>query len=593
MVGWGGRTACRIWGAERPLAICSPRIRSGLACVALLASVGLAAEAQVVAVTVLDSAARAAMPFAIVSLEDSAGARLAAELTDASGAAMLRAPAAGRFRLRVDRAGIAPHRGMLFGLGPGDTLRLTLRVPVRPRSLDAIRIVGASACAPSGSEGDIGSVWDAARTALFTSQRGAERAAPAIRVARFDRAVDRQGRVIEERVDTMVVRSAEPFRTLTPAVISRDGYRVVGETVDLLFAPDARTLLSDEFARDHCFRLVADPRAPELIGLSFAPTPGREVVDIAGTFWLDRETSLLDRVEYRYRNAGEDAEEAGAGGELLFGEVAPSIRGIVGWTVRTPRLGTARVRGARGEVSTRDTLVGLREEGALLSAAVSPAVESGPNAAAATGVVVGIVRDPSNPRGGLPVARAVVLGVGRGALTDSLGRFRIAGLPPGPATLRVDHERLRLYRVPSRVDLDVPSGDSVFVTLQLPAGRAALAVLCPTTDADVDGRGAVVARVVDASLGHGVASAAALATWRGRLLPTFVRAGAERGETDEIGHLVLCGLRAGVPVRIALAARGYRTGYATVSLVAGAVAEREIRLTPCAPHDHPSICPEP
>lgn len=580
---WGSVLGRSLWAG----------VRAGLPWLVLVVGAGRSAHAQVVVATVVDSAARLSMPNAIVSLENAGGARVVAELTDTRGVATLLAPAGGRYRVRVDRAGMDPFRGSVLDLTPGDTLRLTLRVPVQARSLAAIRVVGASACAASASEGDIGSVWDAARTALFTSQRGAERLAPSVRVAQFDRAVDLHGRVIEERVDTMVVRGAEPFRTLTPEVISRDGYRLVGETVDLLFAPDARTLLSDEFARDHCFRLVADPRAPELIGLNFAPTPGREVVDIAGTFWLDRETSALGRVEYRYRNAGEAAEAAGAGGELVFDEVAPGVRGIAGWMVRTPRLGTARVRGARGDVSLRDTLIGVREEGARLSAVVAaPALEADTRSAE-TGLIIGVVRDVSQPRGGLPRARAVVLGLGRGVLTDSLGQFRIARVPAGPATLRVDHERLRLYRVPSRVDLEVKANDSVFVALQLPSGRDALAALCPKVSAYVEDRGALVARVVDASLGHGISNASALASWRGRLIPSFVRSGAERAESNDIGHLVLCALTSSVPVRISVAARGYRTATLTLPIASGDVAEREFRLTPCAPGDHSSICPEP
>jgi hypothetical protein len=569
------------------------RARAALAGIACLGGLSGAAHAQVVVATVVDSAARIAMPNAIVSLEDASGTRVVAELTDAAGVAALRAPSGGRYAIRVDRSGMTTFRSAGVQLSAGDTLRLTLRVPVQARSLEAVRVVAASACAASASAGDIGSVWDAARTALFTSQRGSELLAPAVRVARFERSVDQHGRVIEERVDTMLVRSAEPFRTLTPDVISRDGYRLQGETVDLLFAPDARTLLSEEFARDHCFQLVGDPRTPELIGLNFSPTPGREVVDIAGTFWLDRETSALQRVEYRYRNAGPDADASGAGGELVFGEIAAGVRGIAGWTVRTPWVTTARVRGARGELSARDTLVGVREEGALLSPAVLTVANAVPASDRSTGSIVGVIRDASTSRGGLPVARAVVLGLGRGALTDSLGRFRITRVPAGPATIRVDHERLRLYRVASRVDLEVKANDSVFVALQVPTGREAVAALCPQGAADVEGRGVLVARVVDAALGHGVSNASALATWRGRLIPTFVRSGAERAESNEIGHVVMCGLSAAVPVRITVAARGYRRGALTVPISPGDVTEREIRLMPCAPGDHHSLCPDP
>jgi hypothetical protein len=83
------------------------------------------------------------------------------------------------------------------------------------------------------------------------------------------------------------------------------------------FAPDLETLLSPVFLEDHCFRLTTGKDA-NLVGIAFEPTPNRKrLPEIRGTMWLDRATSGLQRLEFRYVNVTIDEEEE-ARGEIDF-----------------------------------------------------------------------------------------------------------------------------------------------------------------------------------------------------------------------------------------------------------------------------------
>lgn len=443
-----------------------------------------------------------------------------------------------------------------------------------------------SACGRQADAGDIGTVWAAARAALGRTRRDAARATPTVRAVRFETLLDARGRVRESTQDTVFTRSAEPFQTLPPAVLARDGYLVGPLESALLYAPDAQVLLSNEFARDHCFQLVADPRAPELIGLRFTPLPTREVVDIGGIFWMHRESSLLDRVEYRYRDAEERPEITDAGGALSFGMIADSLYGITSWQVRTPLVTRQVVRGLRG-MDVRAVPDGARIEGATIALAAQPE----PSAATATGRVVGRIEDSSQPQGGLEGARIAVLGSPHTARSDSAGRFEISGVPAGTLSVRVYHERLRLFGVESQYTLELPPDGEATLRLRVPSGPEAYAALCPRS-AGAEGRAALVGRVLDAEVDVGVPQAAVLATWRGRLIPSFVRSGAERGATDDIGHFALCDLNTAVRVTLTVVARGYRQAQLRASLRSGAVEERTVWLVACRPDDPPSVCPE-
>lgn len=532
--------------------------------------------AQVVVATVKDRSNGAPVAYALVSIEDRTGARHTTELAGPDGVVLLRVRA-GTYSLRVDRAGIVTWRGAPFSLDAHDTLRLTALVSSSSRSLGEVRIVGTTECAADPTSGDVGTVWQAARRELSSAERGAALNAPALRVQQFERERDRHDRVLDEHIEVLTVRKIAPYRTRRPAMISDKGYLVLGHDVDLWFAPDAAVLLSEEFAADHCFRLVSDREHPGEIGLAFVPLQSRRVVDIAGTFWIDRESGALLRVTYLYQNVSELARLARAGGRIEFGTLADGRPTITAWEVRTPRIAVRHTPNARSATFvSRDTLLGVREEGARISDFVPEDMEPTHR----VGRVLGIVRDSASASGGLAGARVVVIGTTLGVRTDSAGRFFFDRVPVGSAVLRVDHERLRLFNVQSRLTVTVVADSSTFVSLKVPVGIEALNAVCSSSDANMR-YGAVVGRVVDATLGHGVTASTVTVNIRPSPAASAATSRAVKTSADPFGHFAVCGLPAGSSIALTVAADGYRDSHAFFGVVGGSVHDRRIELTPC------------
>jgi len=76
-----------------------------------------------------------------------------------------------------------------------------------------------------------------------------------------------------------------------------------------MHGPDARVLLSSDFADSHCFRIVDSAGLEEeqaagerWVGLAFEPAPEpASVIRIGGTLWLDRASGELRQVQFQYR----------------------------------------------------------------------------------------------------------------------------------------------------------------------------------------------------------------------------------------------------------------------------------------------------
>ena len=79
-------------------------------------------------------------------------------------------------------------------------------------------------------------------------------------------------------------------------------HRATGTTY---YLPDAEVLLSPSFAAAHCFRLQAPPRGrggPDRRHRFSPARDRRDVRDIEGTAWVDRQSAELRTLEIRYTN---------------------------------------------------------------------------------------------------------------------------------------------------------------------------------------------------------------------------------------------------------------------------------------------------
>ena len=101
--------------------------------------------------------------------------------------------------------------------------------------------------------------------------------------------------------DTVSRKTGWPFKTWPSADLAKRGFVVREGDDDVYRAPDESVLLDDQFIERHCFWTSIDSSTSRgAIRLHFAPHSNLPVNDIAGTFWIDRTTMRLERLEFRY-----------------------------------------------------------------------------------------------------------------------------------------------------------------------------------------------------------------------------------------------------------------------------------------------------
>lgn len=194
--------------------------------------------------------------------------------------------------------------------------------------------------APTDSLSDVTRLWNIAREALESSRARVGADDASVTVQFFDRRVARNGKVLDSGfTSTRQVSARRPYRSLSPDSVSNFGYVIETQQEVSYYAPDAEVLLSEPFAATHCFGIQSPPSsAPTWIGLSFRPRMERDNVrEIAGTFWFDRQSLLLERLEFRYTNVPTAYLTARVGGEVAFSRLSTGAWHISRWEIRMPQ----------------------------------------------------------------------------------------------------------------------------------------------------------------------------------------------------------------------------------------------------------------
>ncbi|MGE0160280.1 MAG: carboxypeptidase-like regulatory domain-containing protein [Gemmatimonadales bacterium] len=465
-----------------------------------------AAAAQTVLVRVLSAETSAPLAGAIAHLVDDAGAIVASVLTDAQGRALFTAMPSARVRARAEMIGMSTRETAPFDVSARAPTVTELRLEARPVDLAAIDVSAARrACSPRPAEEgrELAVVWDEARKALtaaaLTERQGLHR----YETMTFQRDVLADGTTSRTETRQQATRRV-PFETLAPADLVAGGFvrRVLTEVV--YHAPDANVLLSAEFTDAHCFRLVAGPPGVEIVGIGFEPLERRrDVVDIAGTLWLDRGTAELRWLDYAYVNLDLPVR-AEAGGRVTF-QRTPSGRWIVpDWWIDMPILAGRR----SGDGSPRVELAGTRRSGGQ----VLEVLEGGGRAVdgfGPQGGVEGIVVDSA----GYPVAgvRVGVAGGSQEVFTDSLGAFRLMGLSGGTYDVWFEDPRAAIHGLmPPPVSRRVLPGEVSTLELYMPTVSELLRDVCRGRAAS--GGASLAGRVVDAG-GRPLAGVIVRASW--------------------------------------------------------------------------------
>ncbi|HWH50775.1 MAG TPA: carboxypeptidase-like regulatory domain-containing protein, partial [Gemmatimonadaceae bacterium] len=279
----------------------------------------------------------APIPGVVVVLLDSASSAAARALTDATGAYRLRAPTAGRYRVRTLRIGFRATTSDAVDLRAGDDVSRPIALVGIPLGLDTIRVVShGSSCRIAGDTTLLTyTVLEQVRAALTAAQLTAQTRSVSTSSVLYDRVFQGTSRRIRSqstRVEADV--ASQPWRSAPPAQLHRGGYVVADGDSTTYYAPGLESLLAPSFLDDHCFE-IAESSDSSRLGIAFSPTSRRHVTDIRGTLWVDRRTSELRSMDFGYTHLPSE-QAAASGGNLEFARIRDGAWVISRWNIRMP-----------------------------------------------------------------------------------------------------------------------------------------------------------------------------------------------------------------------------------------------------------------
>ncbi len=527
---------------------------------ALLTCLGSVLTGQTVRGSVYELATGEPVRGGFVLLIGEDGAEVARVLTDALGRFTVVGPRSGRYRLKTVAVGRVGWESEVFELTVNEERTVDVTMSMLPVALPALVVEADRRCRVRPGAGvAAGELWDEARKALeavvWTEREGTLRH----RIVRYERELDPRSLEVrrhEESTREGVYRGS-PFVTAAPQLLADRGY--VRETLDgdwIYEAPDARVLLSEAFADLHCLAVERPHRQrPGLVGLTFEPVRGRDLVDISGVMWLDAETAELRQLEFQYRSLPWDVDATHIGGQVRFRQLPDGPWMVEKWFIRMPQLGYRERQvlpsGLRG---TEWVLIGLLEQGGWVDEVRSlagTAVWYAPTAR-----LQGVVTDEASG-GSVRGATVYLLGTDRSAQTDGRGAFAMDSLAPGRYQVVVGHPALDAERhiQPPRATT-IGRGDTIRIDVRLRTPASMIGALCPTLPAD---SGVVAGLVRVAASGLPVTGAAVTAEWSrwrqtGGVLQEE-RLGVEH-RSDESGYYHVCGVPLDATITIRVTAPG-------------------------------------
>ncbi|HVZ47947.1 MAG TPA: carboxypeptidase-like regulatory domain-containing protein [Gemmatimonadaceae bacterium] len=375
------------------------------------------------------------VPGVVVQAIDTAGAVTGRALTDQKGAFLLFAGKPGVYVVKTLRIGFRPVVSAPIALAAGEERSQRFELAGIPVTLSSVRIDGDAVCGRRASDSTTAAfaAWDQVRTAFAATQLTTGAQGLTVTTITFERALSPNERVVlhdDYAIRTERVRSA--WRETPPAVLHARGYvaedSLNGVTYDV---PGLEMLGSNTFLEDHCLRVARGSDSLRL-GIAFEPVADRrDVPEVSGTAWLDRKTSELRTIEYRYVNLPEERREANSGGAIEFARLTSGEWAIARWTLRMPvleqvareaRLGGVEIRLGEVRVVGAEMTVAMRGADTLWARPGMP--------------MSGVVTDSLS---GKPVAGALVAlrGDRRTAFTDARGRYTLPGVIPGDYMLEV------------------------------------------------------------------------------------------------------------------------------------------------------------
>ncbi len=471
--------------ALRPTVGALPRLaRHVLAILGILALVPATAAAQTLRGVVVDQG-DVPVPGVVLQLLDSAAHTVARALTNEHGEYRLAAPRAGTYRVTTLRIGYRPATSPAVALLMGGQATQRIVLDGVRVSLDTMRTESANVCrAFTDSGAATYRVWEQARAALTATQLTAgtgtaDRSILATTVA-YERTLDPDGRRVRKQEST--VRSdyvTQPWRELPTEALHRDGYVVIDrDGATLYYAPGLDMLLSPTFIEDHCFRITSDKAR---FGIAFEPAPTRRgVPEIKGTLWIDRASSELRSLEFRYVSLASSRQEENAGGEVGFARLRNGGWAISAWNIRMPVMEQRVASQSFGGISER--VLELHVTGGDLALARRGDDTLWMHAPLAFhGTVV-----DSASGDALSSARVSLAGTHIETTADARGRFTLSGALPGEYAVQVRTASLDSARAVHQSVL-MFADTSVALTIRVPTAAQIAAAFCGIARRDLPG----------------------------------------------------------------------------------------------------------
>ena len=298
----------------------------------------IALAAQTIRGQLVDSISRTPLPGAFLTLVDSSGTERARAITDIAGQFILIAPEPGSYRLRSKRIGFRPYFSAALALRSGETTTYNAVIDPIPIALREVVVAGERQCDVEAGA-SVAALWEEVREALAAVAWTSRSPAYWYQISHFTREVNAGGQ--RRRGDSTWVETGfqqVPFRSAPVADLVARGYVVQERDGTWTYhAPDADVLLSDPFLRTHCFETKSGRgETAGLVGLAFTPARGRRLPDVAGTLWLDQQTSELHHLDYNYTRLPQQVDEPRAGGRVAFMRVPTGAWIVRDWVIRMP-----------------------------------------------------------------------------------------------------------------------------------------------------------------------------------------------------------------------------------------------------------------
>jgi hypothetical protein len=571
------------------------RLKSITFAVAVIAAAS-SLSAQEVLVEVVELSTGKPIVGASVSLLDDHGNNLLGNFSDQGGHTVLPASRSGTYIVRADKAGYDTWNSVVLHVaGQPIHVRVGMAVTRNPstvvaRSENSCQLL----TGPGTASGDL---WTEIKKALTASALTEARGFVPLDVVLYERTLDRNLGVLSERTEQRSRLSRRPSVGITWDQVDSSRQSAVAGG-DVYRAPDAATLVSDQFVKSHCFSAIRGYGAETgLAGLEFKPARIGSQPELTGVLWLDPKTNTLRSLNFDYVNLPIPLRVARTSGRVEFQEL-PSGQWIVPrWYIRMPRVSRIVATDVRSPAVARDTLLGYQEVGG-----VSRPAGTGSSTTAAAGSTEDA--NTAAGAGAAPVAQSLISGIvydsttagGLGGVLVSTGggRFRTTTTAGGHYELAVDgalndtitfeHPRLRLYRVDDRRQLiALPAGARGIANLIVPSYATIRATLCGRNETATDAQGIVTGYVRDAA-GNPVPHAHVWATWQilwveqnGRLVSTNQQRTVET-DTGADGSYLMCGFTKDARITAKVGLAGHGTVQEKVALPTTMVLEHDFTI---------------